>query len=139
MRTANGPSEGPSRSCTGLRWRTSSKLASSSASSRSQRPSATRRKAPKRPIRVRMVVGMFSGTGYFARRLRASMTSSAVCPAAAAFHRESSVRRQVWTYSGLLTSSAHINSTSRASVAWGEATSNSTVWSDCRMSGLAGW
>src|SRR5215207_6663391 len=85
-----------------------------------------------------MSVGMFGGMGNLVYFWSTPTTSSALNPAAAAFHSDRFEMRYVWMCSGLFSSSANGAIASRASVYRGLSTSTNTERSDWTMNGLVG-
>src|SRR3954466_10864112 len=85
-----------------------------------------------------MSSGRFGGTGNLLYRRSTSIMSSAVNPAAAAFHSDRFEMRYVWMCSGLFSSSANGASASRASDYFGFSASTRTERSDWTMNGLLG-
>src|SRR3954468_11463648 len=85
-----------------------------------------------------MSCARFVGKGNLLYRASTSIMASAVRPAAAAFHKDSALRRYVWMCSGLFSSSANGARASRASAYLGLSTSTSTDRSDWTMNGLLG-
>src|SRR5438046_122190 len=85
-----------------------------------------------------MSSGRFAGIGNLVYVRSTSNMSSAVNPAAAAFHSDRFEMRYVWMCSGLFSSSANGARASRASAYFGFSTSTRTDRSDWTMNGLLG-